>query len=355
MTALVRKNEFHMCSQIDEYMNILFMRCEKCFPPKQKQSKIQNDDIIIPSLQNYNDIFKHNYNIVQLKLIAKKYNLKMGGNKHELISRIFSFLYLSSYIVKIQKVFRGLLVKQYNHLRGPAVINRKLCTNSTDFITLDPIEEIPFHQFISYKDIDGFIYGFDITSLYNTMLKGDKDDKNPYNRNLIPNYIVKHIKKIIRLSKILRIHINLRIDNSVPNISDEKVIEFRTLSLFQNINALGNFANTQWFLSLNKDELIILIKELFDIWNFRAQLTVEAKYEICPFGNPFRHFQFDYVYQEQNMNNIRKNVLKVLENLVNTGVDKDSKILGAYYVLGGLTLVNPDAATSLPWLFQSVV
>jgi hypothetical protein len=61
------------------------------------------------------------------------------------------------------------------------------------------------------------------------------------------------------------------------------------------------------------------------------------------------------VYQEQNMNNIRKNVLKVLENLVNTGVDKDSKILGAYYVLGGLTLVNPDAATSLPWLFQSVV
>jgi hypothetical protein len=46
--------------------------------------------------------------------------------------------------------------------------------------------------------------------------------------------------------------------------------------------------------------------------------------------------------------------LEVLEKLVNTGVDKDSKSLGAYYVLGALTLVNPDAATSLPWLFQSV-
>ena len=48
------------------------------------------------------------------------------------------------------------------------------------------------------------------------------------------------------------------------------------------------------------------------------------------------------------------NLLAVLEKLVNTGVDKDSKSLGAYYVLGALTLVNQDAATSLPWLFQSV-
>jgi len=28
--------------------------------------------------------------------------------------------------------------------------------------------------------------------------------------------------------------------------------------------------------------------------------------------------------------------------------------LGAYYVLGALTLVNPNAAAALPWLFQSV-
>ena len=43
-----------------------------------------------------------------------------------------------------------------------------------------------------------------------------------------------------------------------------------------------------------------------------------------------------------------------MEKMVNIGVDKDSKALGAYYVLGALTLVNEEAATSLPWLFQSV-
>ncbi len=51
---------------------------------------------------------------------------------------------------------------------------------------------------------------------------------------------------------------------------------------------------------------------------------------------------------------VKKVILEVLEKLVNTGVDADSKSLGAYYVLAALTLVNNDAATSLPWLFQSV-
>jgi len=39
---------------------------------------------------------------------------------------------------------------------------------------------------------------------------------------------------------------------------------------------------------------------------------------------------------------------------INTGIDNDSKSLGAYYILGALTLVNTNAAISLPWLYQSV-
>jgi hypothetical protein len=54
------------------------------------------------------------------------------------------------------------------------------------------------------------------------------------------------------------------------------------------------------------------------------------------------------------LHNVKKVILEVMEKLVNSGVDKDSKSLGAIYVLGSLTLVNESAATSLPWLFQSV-
>ena len=56
----------------------------------------------------------------------------------------------------------------------------------------------------------------------------------------------------------------------------------------------------------------------------------------------------------ENVDEVRKYILEIMEKLVTTGIDKDSKCLGAYYILGALTLVNNDAATSLPWLFQAV-
>jgi hypothetical protein len=61
-----------------------------------------------------------------------------------------------------------------------------------------------------------------------------------------------------------------------------------------------------------------------------------------------------FISTEPNIFNVKKVVLEVLEKFVNNGIDKDSKALGAYYVLGALTIVNQDAAMSLPWLFQSV-
>ena len=56
-----------------------------------------------------------------------------------------------------------------NKLRGPALRTRK-CTNETDFFTLMDLKEIPEEQFISYKDNDGFTYGFDICSIYNMIV-----------------------------------------------------------------------------------------------------------------------------------------------------------------------------------------
>ena len=348
----VKSNE----NLIDNYMSELISICETKIPFVKKQLKVNSNDIIIPTIKNYNEITTYNYNISQLKLIAKKYKLKISGNKHQLISRIYSYLYLSSYIIKIQKMFRGLLVKKYKNLHGPASTKRKLCTNANDFITMEPIEEISFHQFLSYKDVDGFIYGFDITSLHNLFLKSKDIDsvKNPYNRNIIPESVIKSIKSIIRLSRILKIYVNLHYEDDTQNISYEKAIELRALTLFQNIDALGNYSNPQWFLSLNRNQIIKFIRELCDIWNYRAQLSQETKHNICPqSGDPFRNLSMPYIYTEQNMFNVKKVVLEVLEKLVNTGIDKDSKSLGAYYVLGSLTLVNENAATSLPWLFQS--
>ena len=340
---------------IDEYMNSISIKSEKMIPIVKKTIKISDDNIIIPTINNYNDITNYNYNVSQLKIIAKNYKLKISGNKPEMVSRIFTFLYFSSYIIKIQRVFRGRIVKKYIGLHGPAATKRNLCTNSTDFVSMEPLEEITFTQFISYKDEDGFIYGFDITSLFNLFSKNGNINNNPYNRNKIPDIILKNIKSLLRLSKILKIKIVLDLEDETPSISEEKVVELRALSLFQNIDSLGNYSNCNWFLSLNRNQIIRFVRELADIWSYRAQLSMETKRAICPpNGDPFRNLNMSLIHISQNFNIVRKVVLEVLEKLVNTGVDKDSKSLGAYYVLGALTLVNQDAATSLPWLFQSL-
>ena len=354
MTIFTKKNKIHD-TPIDEYMNNLLDKSSKMIPNIKKSLKITDDEISIPTILKYNDIVNYNYNVTQLKTIAKHYKLKISGNKNELVIRIFSFLYLSSYLIKIQKFLRGVFQRTYNRLHGPAYINRKLCTNSVDFITMEPLEEIKFNQFISFKDVDGFIYGFDIVSIYNLFCKCGNKIKNPYNRALIPGGIFKNIKSLLRLSKILKKDICLQTEDNNLIFSNEKNVEMRALTLFQNIDALGNYTNSQWFLSLSRSQLIKFMRELNDIWNYRAQLSIEVKRNICPpIGDPFRNLSVAYLHTEVDMANVKKVILEILEKIVNTGIDVDSKTLGAYYVLGALTLVNEDAATSLPWLFQSV-
>lgn len=343
-------------NQIDDYMANIILNCEKKMLIVKKPIKVIEEYIKIPTINNYNEMIQYNYNVNQLKSIAKNYKLKISGNKNQLFTRIYSFLYFSSYIIKIQRIFRGIIARKYKLLHGPAAFNRKICTNTDDFVTMEPISEINYHQFISYKDADGFIYGFDIISLHNLFLKSKDIEsiRNPYNRNIIPESVIKTIKSIIRLSRILKIHVNLHYQDDAQNISHEKMVELRALSLFQNIDALGNYSKYQWFLSLNRNQLIKLVRELADIWNYRAQIEAVTKRSICPpNGDPFRHLNMNYVHTEPDISNVKKVILEVLEKFVNSGVDRDSKALGACYVLGSLTLVNQEAATSIPWLFQS--
>jgi hypothetical protein len=204
--------------------------------------------------------------------------------------------------------------------------------------------------------MDGFIYGFDIISFHNLVLKSKDTNsvQNPYNRNIIPQNIIKSLKSIIKIGRVLKININLVYKDDTQMVSNEKAVELRALTLFQNIDSLGNYSNYKWLLSLNRYQIVKFIKELSDIWNYRAELSHEIKRNVCPpNGDPFRNLSVHYLNTENNICNIKNVILEVLERFVNIGINNDSKALGAYYVLGALTLVNSDAAIALPWLFQS--
>jgi len=321
-----------------------------------KLEKVDNQTMTIPKLNEFNMLLQYNYNVQQLKTIVSHYKLKISGNKSQLVTRIFSFLYLSNFVSKIQKRIRGNLLRKYNKLHGPGFKNKSTCTNETDFFTMDPLIELPNSQFYSFEDADGFIYGFDLLSFYNLIYKCDGQIKNPYNRLPISSENIEKFRSLLRLSHVLKIPICTEIKDIHEEISIKKSIELRALTLFQNIDALGNYSNAQWFLNLGKPQMIKMIRELIDIWSYRAPLSMETKRAICPpVGNPFtRLVNFNQLHTIENIDEVRKYTLDILEKFVNFGIDRDNKCLGAYYVLGALTLVSEDAASSLPWLYQAV-
>lgn len=319
----------------------------------KKLNRLNDNDLEIPNYSDYKKFNSINYPLSFLKLICKNYKLKRSGNKPELSSRISQFLFNSSYCIKIQKIIRGYLLRLDHKLRGEAFYNRSLCMNSTDFFTLENISDIPRNAFFSYKYKDN-IWGFDIVSIYNLFIKSTNNTVNPYTREKLNSNIFTSIKQLVRLSNVLNNPVNILLNKDETNISTKKKIELKCLELFQHMDELGNYTDSKWFISLNRYQLIRFVRELMDIWEFRAELVMDVKRDICPpHGNPFRSIEISYL-GTLGYPQLQKVILSIIEQFIKKGINRDVCALGASYILCGLTLVNPDAALAIPWLYQSV-
>jgi hypothetical protein len=312
------------------------------------------------TLSNYNTLLVVKYKMDELKKLCTKYKISKGGNKDDLTKRLYEYCKNSIAPLKIQKVFRGFLNRKLHKLQGPALKNRKICTNDTDFFTMDDMIEIPANQFYSYRDKDDFVYGFNIVSLYNLILKEGSKSKNPYNRNEFDSNIKENVLSMIRISKLLKIPIEIELKNEV--MDPAKRMELKILDLFQTMNSYGNYANSEWFSDLSRNSHIRFARELVDIWNYRALLTMAKKQEICPpHGTPFLGTPyFTNVASNATLNNLSletiiKYNIQIIENLVKSAIDVDNKMLGTFYVLSSLTLVSQQARDAMPWLYESVV
>jgi len=324
---------------------------------RYNESKITDEDFIIPNLCEYDNILEFNYNLKQLKIIAKFYKIK-GGNKKELQRYCHNYMRMSFYIIKIQTYFRTFIVKRYIYYHGPGFKDKSLCVNDTDFATLDDINIIPYNQFISYKDKDGFIYGFDIQTLYNYFIKNTKKIiiENPYTNKEIDKELFSDILKYVKYSNILNIDITLKLEQ-IDNLTNDQQLNMKVLSLFQKMDSLGNYTNISWFLTLDKSKLVKFVIELIDIWKYRSELTNNVRQLICSLnGNPFMGINlnnlshlYKYSYYQ-----IKKIAITCIDNFINKSESDEYSSLGSLYILTALTLVNNDAAESLPWLYESV-
>ena len=319
---------------------------------KKKRKKVPNSEFEIPSYSEYENILIHNYNLSQLKSICRFYKQKIGGNKKELMKRIYNYLKYSMYSVKIQSLLRGNLVRKLCKLKNIKSLNNAI--NDTDFLTLDSIKNLKFEELYCYTDKDKNNYVFSIKSLYNYYINMPKNSviKNPYNRKPIKIKLRKKLKKIRKISRILGYKINMSLEEEQDILSDTTKLEIKTTSIFQKMDESGFITNTSWFLDLNSRKLKRFYRELLDTFSYRAQLTNIQKNRILPnYAVVFSNIN-DNVFTK-DLNIIRKKLLKVIDSFVSDGVDQEARSLGVFYVLGSLTTVSYDAAITLPWLFES--
>lgn len=324
-----------------------------------------NNKYVMPTYENFEILKTGKYRIIELKKIAKKYNLKVSGKKQELINRIYNHLSIKKnnisrfdIVTKIKSLFKGYLVRKYMKLHGPYlyISKRDICVNDSDFLTLDCLKEIPLSQFITCTDKKGFTYGFDICSLHN-FFKSQTKPFNPYTREEFSKEFIDNVKKIIRMSYVVNIPINITIEDPFINTQDPAVIiRLRVEKLCQVMDDLGNYTNSDWILNLNRGQMLKFICELKDIVEFRLEgLPNSVKCEIYPpNGDFFGNFNYGLlIYKETYF--IHVVLISIIERFVLYGINDQAKSLGTNYVLMALTLVCPDAANALPFLYQSVV
>ena len=136
--------------------NLMEYLLDQSLPNSYKKIKINDDNFNIININEYSNLLKINYNMIQLKKIAKYYNLKTSGNKPELTKFLYNSLLIKSKSIYIQKIYRKCLTKNFLYLHGPCI--KYSSVNDTDFGTLDEIKKIKFGKLISFKDDDASKY-----------------------------------------------------------------------------------------------------------------------------------------------------------------------------------------------------
>jgi len=313
----------------------------------------------IPAYNEYNTFIQSTHTVSELKIIMARYKLKgVSRKKQFLIDDIYSHLRNAHHAIKIQKHIRGFFSRRYYSLRGPAVFKRELCINDTDFYTFDDINTIHPTQFISFKDTDGKIYGFDIISLNKLYFAAATAHKNcvsnPYTRNDLDGQIQRTLIMIIKLNTIFKYGAKFMEDKDINKLTPEQHFSQRITSVFKAMDDLGNYTSREWFTELTSTNLCRFLRELNDIWSYRAQLTQDTKDKISNFKDPFCNINMHVIHHSLPPLLLQKSILQVIENFVYSGIAQEHRSIGAFYILTALTLVSESAATALPWLYQSV-
>lgn len=342
-----------------------------------------NANTNLSSCMQYNYFELKKCKLPELKSLAKQLKLHVSGRKEQIIERIMQHKRQIDSAIRIQRLFRGHIVRYSFRLRGTGFRNHTICTNQSDFYSLEPLAEIDFRRFVSISLDKQHIYGYDIMSLVHLFKQNNNFTiQNPYNRETFSFSAIYQFYQLFQLCKLIfpnavdtRVYLpHMRyIRRSVSTISVTSPHEHRQLQLhtlqelrkypysnrvhnvFMEIDRLGNYSSPEWFLGLEKAGLANFYKKYYEWWNLTPALSREVKQQICALNDPFHNIVILMNYTGITIDIFRETCLALIECMVYSGVDDEHRRLGALHVLSILTLVSPNARQQMPWLFESIV
>ena len=140
------------------------------------------------------------------------------------------------------------------------------------------------------------------------------------------------------------------------NLSLDQIWNQNVLEVFSKMEEHGYIVNSDWFHNLVKEDHIEFYKKIYDIWNYRLNLTLKQKNTIVPrfnTNNLFRCHPSEILDKEEKW--LKKNNLQVIDKLISSSNDKTQRSLGIMYVLMALCIVSNNVAEAYPWIVQSII
>ena len=302
---------------------------------------IDGNNIVIKSR------FTYNISDYLVKDLTNYYYLRINNSKTKSkYKKKYYFEEVCKFINSLEEYDESKIIKIQSLIRKKLVINRMniKCNNTEDFYTYDPLNEISPKYFFYYKDLNNFIWGFDIRSLIKLI---SMNYPNPYTTEVIPESVIKEVKNKI---KSLKRTSSFEDINEVILRDKKTTIKQKAVDLFSDIELNGYSCEINWFFDLSGRRLKELYKQLEDLWNYRAQLSQEIKRSICPpdgqvFTTPVSeilHYNCKEDLQELILHDVSK-----FKNAINPS----DKKLGYMYFIIGLSMVSPPCyITHRDWI-----
>jgi hypothetical protein len=268
-------------------------------------------------------------------------------------------------ITRLQRVIRCRRVRILAYNRGLAALDQlKLCNNTEDFFSFDQLSEINPRYLFTYKDVDGFHYGFHIHSFIELINRGSE---NPYNRAQIPQSVSGRARRYMQILSTWERLDNKIVPNAVAagvNLLQQKqgtcklpmkaLAKLKLTNVFQKIDFLGYQTDMDWLYDKSALVLNNFIKALYRTWTFQLGITEDMKQRILPDQTEFDSIT-DEAYRgsllKLNKHRILTRILDILDKMLHPSIDQDTQHIVAIMIIHSLYYIEPRRVfISNPWL-----